>query len=273
MKTTKYYMFFLLSLVFRFISISSSHAGTDFNLSGQWPKVSAGPDPGQPDTVYLECLTQSSQQIIQVRLKTDNVGVEDSILGFYVPLLIVTDQDGVVLDTQFSTIFGGTVAANWEIKGFAVYSNGGDPSQFPMQVAIGAAEIVTAPPVEPLLGAGDHLLANLAFNLSTWTRICIDTMTYLPDNPLVVVMSDQFQTGYTPEWRHCCTAGDANSDGGVGLSDIIWLVNFVYKAGPAPAPLFAADVNADCSVNLIDIIFLVNYIFKNGPAPLLGCAQ
>src|SRR5574341_1527088 len=81
MKTTKYYMFFLLSLVFLFISISSSHAGTDFNLSGQWPKVSAGPDPGQPDTVYLECLTQSSQQIIQVRLKTDNVGVEDSILG------------------------------------------------------------------------------------------------------------------------------------------------------------------------------------------------
>lgn len=67
-------------------------------------------------------------------------------------------------------------------------------------------------------------------------------------------------------------AGDANSDGGVNLSDIIWEVNYVFKGGPASVPLFLADANADCSVNLVDIVYLVNYVFKSGAAPLLGCA-
>jgi len=67
-------------------------------------------------------------------------------------------------------------------------------------------------------------------------------------------------------------AGDANSDGGINLTDIIWLVNFVFKGGPAPNPLFLGDPNANCSVNLADIVYLVNYVFKSGTAPLLGCA-
>jgi len=67
-------------------------------------------------------------------------------------------------------------------------------------------------------------------------------------------------------------AGDANADGNVTLPDIIYLVNYVFKGGPAPAPLARGDVNASCNVNLGDIVYLVNYVFKGGPAPLIGCA-
>lgn len=67
-------------------------------------------------------------------------------------------------------------------------------------------------------------------------------------------------------------AGDANGDGNVTLPDIIYLVNYVFKGGPAPAPLARGDVNASCNVNLGDIVYLVNYVFKGGPAPLIGCA-
>jgi len=67
-------------------------------------------------------------------------------------------------------------------------------------------------------------------------------------------------------------AGDANSDAAVNLSDIIWLVNFVFKGGPAPNPMFLADANADCTVNLVDVVYLVNYVFKSGASPFLGCA-
>ena len=67
-------------------------------------------------------------------------------------------------------------------------------------------------------------------------------------------------------------AGDANSDGIVSVGDIIWLINFLFKGGPAPVPCWKGDVNADCRVTVSDVVYLVNYLFKGGPVPLRGCA-
>ena len=62
--------------------------------------------------------------------------------------------------------------------------------------------------------------------------------------------------------------GDANGDKARNLSDIIYLVNYVFKGGPPPIiSLFAGDVNCNGSVNLTDVIFMVNYVFKGGSAP------
>ena len=65
------------------------------------------------------------------------------------------------------------------------------------------------------------------------------------------------------------TAGDANGSGGApNLTDIIYLVNNVFKGGPAPSPTCRGDANASGGIgNLTDIIYLVNYVFKGGPAP------
>lgn len=59
--------------------------------------------------------------------------------------------------------------------------------------------------------------------------------------------------------------GDANGDGNIQLPDIIFMVNFIFKGGIAPAPLVFGDLNCDGKVNLGDIIYLVNFIFKGGP--------
>ena len=68
--------------------------------------------------------------------------------------------------------------------------------------------------------------------------------------------------------------GDLNFDGQTNLSDLIWLVNYVFKGGPPPDPeLSIGDVNADCKVNLADIIYYVNYVFKSGPQPKVGCVK
>jgi len=63
-------------------------------------------------------------------------------------------------------------------------------------------------------------------------------------------------------------SGDANSDENITLPDIVFLVNRVFKAGPAPTPLCRGDANADSAVTLPDIIYLVNRVFKGGPAPV-----
>ncbi len=67
-------------------------------------------------------------------------------------------------------------------------------------------------------------------------------------------------------------SGDLNLDGKISLVDLISLVNYVFKGGGTPHPLYIADVTGDCKISLADIVYLVNYIFKAGPAPQQGCA-
>jgi len=67
--------------------------------------------------------------------------------------------------------------------------------------------------------------------------------------------------------------GDMNSDTKINLIDIIFLVNYIFKSGPASNPLALSNLNCDKkgdgtdNINLQDIIYLVNYIFKAGPHP------
>jgi bacillopeptidase F len=67
-------------------------------------------------------------------------------------------------------------------------------------------------------------------------------------------------------------AGDGNGDGVVDLADVVYLLNYLYRSGPAPDPLAAGDPNDDCIVELGDLVYLINYLYQGGPAPQQGCA-
>jgi hypothetical protein len=62
-------------------------------------------------------------------------------------------------------------------------------------------------------------------------------------------------------------AGDANGNGEVGVSDVVYLINYLFKAGPAPVPMAAGDANKDGQVTVADCVYLINYLFKGGPPP------
>ena len=61
--------------------------------------------------------------------------------------------------------------------------------------------------------------------------------------------------------------GDANRDGLVDLGDVVFLVNYLYRNGPAPEPGSAGDVNCDGTVDLGDVVYLTNYLFRGGTPP------
>jgi hypothetical protein len=61
---------------------------------------------------------------------------------------------------------------------------------------------------------------------------------------------------------------DVNETGNVSISDIIYLINYLFKFGPEPDPMYGADTNGDGKVSLADIVWLINYLFKFGPAPV-----
>ena len=68
--------------------------------------------------------------------------------------------------------------------------------------------------------------------------------------------------------------GDINESGNITSADVIYAVNYVFKAGPTPLPCEAAgDVNCDGVVTSGDIIYLVNYVFKGGAAPCDVCTM
>ena len=60
--------------------------------------------------------------------------------------------------------------------------------------------------------------------------------------------------------------GDANKDGNINALDITYLINFLYKSGPAPDP-YTGDVNNSGVINALDITYLINYLYKSGPPP------
>ncbi|MGB2769530.1 MAG: choice-of-anchor J domain-containing protein, partial [Candidatus Zixiibacteriota bacterium] len=65
-------------------------------------------------------------------------------------------------------------------------------------------------------------------------------------------------------------SGDANGDGEVGLSDVVYFINYLYKGGPAPEcdPVTdCGDPNVDEVVDVADVLYLVNYLYRGGPSP------
>ena len=61
--------------------------------------------------------------------------------------------------------------------------------------------------------------------------------------------------------------GDVNDDDDINILDVIYIINFKYKSGPAPDPMNLGDVNNDYSIDILDIIYLINFIYKSGPDP------
>jgi len=61
--------------------------------------------------------------------------------------------------------------------------------------------------------------------------------------------------------------GDANADKEVTIADAVYLVNYLFKSGPAPNPLEAGDANCNQEVSISDVVYLINYLFRGGPAP------
>lgn len=61
---------------------------------------------------------------------------------------------------------------------------------------------------------------------------------------------------------------DGNGDGKIDIADPIYLVNFLFREGPAFPCLEAADANGDEMVDLSDATYVIQYLFLGGPAPV-----
>ena len=68
-------------------------------------------------------------------------------------------------------------------------------------------------------------------------------------------------------YEYLISTGDVYVDGKIDVSDVIFLINYLFKNGPAPDPLLKGDVTADGIINVQDVIHLINYLFRFGMPP------
>ena len=91
-----------------------------------------------------------------------------------------------------------------------------------------------------------QVLAINRYGLSRWSSSVYSTMFYL--------------------------RGDVNNDNKLNISDVTFLVSYLFGGpeSPEPIPSNAGDMNCDTKTNISDVTFLVNYLFGDprGPEPI-----
>ncbi len=64
------------------------------------------------------------------------------------------------------------------------------------------------------------------------------------------------------------TCADVDGEPGINILDIVFLLNYKYKGGPAPDPLIAGEIDGIPPINILDIVYLINYKYKSGAEPV-----
>ena len=141
--------------------------------------------------------------------------------------------------------------------GISLYQSTDPDSEFvDLQTAISFVDSVD-------LGPGDTIIAYLA------------VMTVQNgDEQLVADYASQSRQWYcdhvapaTSQCSCCRLRGDVNGIEPVNVSDLTYLVNFLFKGGEAPACFDEGNADAEGDINIADLTYLVNFLFKGGPAP------
>jgi hypothetical protein len=131
------------------------------------------------------------------------------------------------------------------------------------------------PPIPPTQG----LFTTLCFTLTDMTGIVqIDSSFISPINHLLFTTTEpqgycpQFVPGEFPVLPYW--PGDVTFDGELrDVSDVVYLVNYIYRGGPAPPHPISADFNnpiPDRIIDIEDMIYMINYLFRGGPEPYPG---
>jgi C1A family cysteine protease len=68
----------------------------------------------------------------------------------------------------------------------------------------------------------------------------------------------------------CCIGirGNVDASGDIDITDLVYLVNFMFKDGPAVPCYEEGDLNGSGGqIDIADLVYLVNFMFKQGPEP------
>jgi len=125
-------------------------------------------------------------------------------------------------------------------------------------------------------GDGNHVLfSTFTFRLEDTTTIEVDSCCWPPNN-----CGNHFSRSdavtYIPRDNmpyfvqiHNAIRGDANGDQVINVTDVIYMINYLFRHGPSPVSFVSGDANCDDDLGILDVVLLINYLYKEGVTP--GC--
>jgi hypothetical protein len=69
----------------------------------------------------------------------------------------------------------------------------------------------------------------------------------------------------------CSLCGDFDNSGVVDIVDVVCYINWMFSQGLATENTIGSDNNCDGRPNIADVVYLINYIFRAGPQPCAEC--
>jgi hypothetical protein len=106
--------------------------------------------------------------------------------------------------------------------------------------------------------------------LFTWMPAIGDTGTWIASF-LATDVCGAFNTDQVTILVSLPFCGDCTKDSLINLSDLVYLISYLYRGGVPPNPVCAADGNCDGTVNVGDVVVLISYLYKKGIPPCTGC--
>ncbi|MEW6050155.1 MAG: S8 family serine peptidase [Candidatus Zixiibacteriota bacterium] len=67
--------------------------------------------------------------------------------------------------------------------------------------------------------------------------------------------------------QHQVMAGNVDGQGGIDISDLTYLVEYLFFGGAAPIPMESGDLDCSGAVDISDLTYMVEYLFFGGPDP------
>lgn len=220
-------------------------------------------DPGMPDKIrflpwgsYVLCPPCTGKAVAPMIVVND-----ESLRTISIPL----QWTGPL--TMDTVIFHGQRSDRMTIKNIVVDNNAKTVYLF-----------ATVAPAEPPMPPGSGIMTYLYFTVQDTGAATLDTglteildLFYFEDN-----QPQQFLPGFFSSEFHILPQntppGDVNLDGLPTIADVVWLINYLYRAGPPPSYLPSGDVNTDGIVSVSDVVFYINYFYKGGPNLGMGCS-
>ena len=212
----------------------------------------------------VEALPTAGTLQIPFRMRND----QDSVAAFEI-MVVLSNSEVAVIDTLNPLDLGSSVLTGWSCSAHNSFGES-------IVRIIGVYNPSTIRPLPPDAALRELFKLNLLWLQNQPDTICNSTVDILIvqaetnfSDPVGNLIAKSVVNGSLAV--HCPPCGDADDSGVVTVSDVVFLINYIFSGGPAPAYLSAADAGCSGTANVSDVVYLVNFIFIGGPIPCSGC--
>ena len=237
--------------------------------------------------IIMLCMTVNSQELaddpnIADTIYVDSVMSTSATRGF-VPIYFYNDEDlaGVELTLMYDSPEVRIDSFSFVGGRLEAYSLKGADPLFENTITIYSFTLS-----EALIPSGSGLMGNLYFSYLpgiTSHVVTIDTMTLtIGEREFSTAFSDASANFFKPEFvggylniqpTSCCLGDRGNADGSIDdvldISDVIFLVDFMFNEGPEAVCTEEANIDGslDGVVDIADVVFIIDFVLNDGAFP------